>query len=75
MLFVDSVKRGFLYNPVTSHVVAIPQFSPSTKNIMWDQADSGVFVTVDATEFWVYTYSAVTINGQQIAKLGPLEIR
>jgi WD repeat-containing protein 19 len=74
VIFKDNNNDAFLYSPVTSHVIKVPEFSQTCTKIMWDSADWGVFVTVDAQDFCTYIYSPLTINGPQISKLGPLEI-
>jgi WD repeat-containing protein 19 len=74
VVFIDTNNEGFLYNPVTAHVIKIPEFNASTTKVLWDSADWGVFITVENVEFSTYVYSPLTINGPQISKLGPLEI-
>lgn len=74
VIFIDVNNEGFLYNPVTAHVIKIPEFSSTTTTVLWDSADWGVFIAVDTNEFSTYVYSPLTINGPQISKLGPLEI-
>jgi len=74
VIFLDAANNGFLYDPVTAHVIPIPQMPPSTNNIMWDHADWGIFMTNNKTEINVYSYSQLTMNGPVVCKLGPVEI-
>lgn len=36
--FIDATSAAYLYNPVNDQILSIPSISPSTVNILWDQA-------------------------------------
>ncbi len=74
-MFQDAAGAGFVFNPINAHVLPIPQFPATASRVMWDAADWGVFAVVDGADVWVHAYSPLTINGPQVSKLGPLEIR
>lgn len=34
--FMDDNSEGFIYNPVNSNIVKIPNLSPTTRGIVWE---------------------------------------
>jgi WD repeat-containing protein 19 len=47
LVFIDASYRGFLFNPVNHLVMPVLKMHETTKNVLWDAADWGVFVTTD----------------------------
>jgi len=44
---IDNTGGGYLFNPVDSSMLFIPDFSASTTSVLWDLEDPNIFVTVD----------------------------
>ncbi|ELT93993.1 hypothetical protein CAPTEDRAFT_173399 [Capitella teleta] len=65
LIFIDDKSDGFVYNPVNDNIVEIPEFSPTTKGILWEnwQADRGIFVTHDDESIKTYAYCWESVNG------------
>ncbi len=75
IIVIDKNHNGFIYNPIDSHILPIPTFSPTVKTALWDPIDWGAFITVDDKEICAYIYSPATLYGPQISKLGNLVVR
>lgn len=75
LVFIDGSYRGFLFSPVNHGVLPIPKLHETTRNILWDAADWGVFATTDHRIMNTYIHSPFTINGPQITQLGHMEIK
>ena len=75
VIFMDACRAGFLFNPVDSQCLPVPDLSADTATVLWDQADPNVFVCADARELSTYVYAPLTINGPCVTKVGPLEVR
>jgi len=74
IVFLDESSEGFLYNPIDSQLVEIPDLVPETNNVLWDEMDPMVFVTSDSRDLTTYVYSPLTINGPFVSKVGPLQV-
>lgn len=77
VLFIDDESRGFLYNPVNSLLLQIPDdnMPKDVRQVMWDAADWGLFVLCNAAEMHTYIHCPLTINGAIITELGSLTVR
>eukprot|EP01029_Cantina_marsupialis_P026834 TRINITY_DN7306_c0_g1_i3.p1 TRINITY_DN7306_c0_g1~~TRINITY_DN7306_c0_g1_i3.p1 ORF type:complete len:1019 (-),score=347.17 TRINITY_DN7306_c0_g1_i3:302-3358(-) len=75
VVFIDSDKEGFMYNPVQAVVIPVEGFDPATQSIIWDNMDPLVFVACTEDAFVVFTHASLTINGHQVISIGSLEIR
>lgn len=73
-IFLDSRRQAFLYNPISSTSIHIPEISTSVTKILWDPLDKGFFIAVELDQFCSYMYSPITLNGEQIFSLGPMTI-
>ena len=51
----------------------IDGFAPSTKHVLWDNADRNVFVAADSTQFSTFIFTSVSIDGPKVTKLGDRE--
>ena len=66
---VDKTGNGYLFNPVDDSCLFVPNFSPSTKSVLWDIDDYNLFVTVDNEKMQTYLYCGMSLEGQQIIHL------
>eukprot|EP01048_Picozoa_sp_COSAG05_P013980 COSAG05_NODE_1541_length_4597_cov_4.845709_5_plen_81_part_00 len=60
--FIDDARAGHLYNPVNDQTLPLPDFPAGVEQIIWDSADSGVFVACGGGSFSTYvilTYGCV----------------
>ncbi|XP_013417652.1 WD repeat-containing protein 19 [Lingula anatina] len=64
IIFIDDKSDGFVYNPVNDQVVEIPDFSPTTKGILWENwlSDKGIFVAFDEEKLYTNVYCRETVN-------------
>ncbi|OQR99725.1 hypothetical protein ACHHYP_04614 [Achlya hypogyna] len=74
IVFLDSRRRGHLLNSTNREAVPIPSLPTATSAILWDTMDPNVFVAVDSSDFAVFLYSELTINGPEVAQLGSMDI-
>lgn len=63
--FIDDKSEGYIYNPVNSNIVKIPDMSPNTKGIVWEafEPEKWVFVAFDGDSVFTYIYSKYTVEG------------
>ena len=69
-VFIDDTSAGFVYNPVSDQVLAVPRLGSNCSRIMWDSADWGVFVAAEPKQYSVYVHSAHSIKGPTVAHVG-----
>mmetsp|Transcript_12987 Transcript_12987/g.19570 ORF Transcript_12987/g.19570 Transcript_12987/m.19570 type:complete len:1468 (+) Transcript_12987:23-4426(+) len=79
VVVVDSANQVFLFNPVTGGGVnqSITRFeaTPSVfSHIMWDIEERNVIMIFEGKYVHTYVYTASSIKGPMLAKLGPVEI-
>ncbi|NWX33087.1 WDR19 protein, partial [Notiomystis cincta] len=76
MAFIDDKSDGFVYCPVNDKVYEIPDFSPTTKGILWENwpMDKGVFVAFDDDKVYTYVFHKDTIQGSRIVLAGGTEV-
>ena len=51
---MDSTGDGFLFNPIDSSTIPIPNFSGKTHTVLWDIDEQDLFVTVDPEKMQPY---------------------
>ena len=66
---VDNTGNGYLFSPVDDSMLFIPNFAAGTDNILWDQEDPNIFVTVDKEKMQAYLYVQLSLDGPQIIHL------
>ncbi|OQS06139.1 hypothetical protein THRCLA_01800 [Thraustotheca clavata] len=74
IIFIDSRRRGYLLNSTNREAISIPSIPNATNAIFWDTMDPSVFVAIETSEFSVFLYSELTINGPEVSQLGSMDI-
>ncbi|CAH8523624.1 unnamed protein product [Heterobilharzia americana] len=56
--FIDDTAMAFIYNPINDQLIEIPEFCPSTNNILWDLEDTEnpLLIAYDNLRISVYRY-------------------
>jgi len=72
LVFIDADAQAFVYNPVSEQTFAIPrrEAQTSTVTVMWDTADWGVFVAVDAKSYHAFVHSPHSVKGGAVTLVG-----
>ena len=72
LVFIDADAQAFVYNPVSEQIFAVPRLgsSTSTVTVMWDTADGGVFVAVDAKSYHAFVHSPHSVKGGAVTLVG-----
>ena len=73
LVFVDAEGQALLYNPVSEQTFAVPRPGSSTSSIvsvMWDSADAGVFVAVDAKSYHAFVHAPHSVKGGGVTLVG-----
>ncbi|XP_064636625.1 WD repeat-containing protein 19-like isoform X3 [Lineus longissimus] len=70
LIFIDEKSDGYVYNPVNDHVVEIPNFSNTTKGILWDKADKDIFMVFDDEKIVTFMYNRETVSGAKVTMAG-----
>lgn len=66
LVFIDETHAAYVYNPVDDHVTPVEKFPGTADKVLWDIADSNVFVTSDLKKFTSYVYSPQTTKGPAV---------
>nr|XP_054756020.1 WD repeat-containing protein 19-like isoform X1 [Lytechinus pictus] len=76
LVFIDDKSDGFVYNPVNDQTLDIPNFSPTIKNVLWENGFNykGVFVAYDDEKVYSYLYSRETVNGPAVILVGTTKL-
>ncbi|XP_072170705.1 WD repeat-containing protein 19-like [Diadema setosum] len=76
LVFIDDKSDGFVYNPVNDQTLEIPNFSPTIKNVLWENGFNykGVFVAYDEEKVYTYLYSRETVNGPAVILVGTTKL-
>ncbi|KAJ0402088.1 hypothetical protein ATCC90586_000273 [Pythium insidiosum] len=74
ILFLDSRRRGYLLHAPTRDALYVPSIPSTTTSLLWDTVDPNVFVALQPSEFGVYHYADMTVNGPEVTQLGFMEI-
>ncbi|KDO28279.1 hypothetical protein SPRG_06330 [Saprolegnia parasitica CBS 223.65] len=74
IVFMDSRRRGYMLNSTNREAIPIPSMPSATSAILWDTMDPTVFVAVETSDFAVFVYSELTINGPEVTQLGTMDI-
>lgn len=69
LVCIDNTGNGYLYNPVDDSQIMIPNFSPTTNNVLFDLDDRNLFVTVDPEKMHTYLYASLSLEGSSIIPL------
>lgn len=75
VIFIDETGAGFLYNPVDAQICEVPDLNADTNKVIWDGLDPFIFVTANPYELSTYVYTPLTINGPEVTKVGPLDVK
>ena len=73
IVFMDEMAKGYFYRTADNAVMEIDGFAPSTKHVLWDNADRNVFVAADSTQFSTFVFTSVSVDGPKVTKLGDRE--
>ena len=66
-VLVDASGAAYIYNPTNDAMLPIPRFPASSAvTVLWDAADTAVFVAADGRSFSVYVYAAHTLHGPTV---------
>ncbi|XP_054709280.1 LOW QUALITY PROTEIN: WD repeat-containing protein 19-like [Uloborus diversus] len=76
ILVVDSKSSGFIYNPVDSSLLSIPDFRPNVKKVLWDNWPhcKGVFMTFDEERADSFIYIRDSIEGSKVERISSLAV-
>ncbi|PIK59918.1 putative WD repeat-containing protein 19, partial [Apostichopus japonicus] len=76
LVFIDDKSDAFIYNPVNDHILEIPDFSPTIKEIFWENgaSDRGVFVAYDEAMLYTFVYSPETVTGPSVVLAGSTKL-
>ncbi|XP_064367345.1 WD repeat-containing protein 19 isoform X1 [Dromaius novaehollandiae] len=76
LVFIDEKSDGFVYCPVNDRLYEIPNFSPTTKGILWENwpMDKGVFAAYDDDKVYTYVFHKDAIQGSKIILAGGTEV-
>jgi WD repeat-containing protein 19 len=66
---IDSTGQGIFYNPVNDSTLMIPNFSPDTINVLFDNEDRNMFVTIDKEKINTYLFCPISLEGPCIFHL------
>ena len=69
LIVQDLDNSGFVYSPVNSTLLPLPDFLADTREVLWDIRDVGVFVVVGETRMDTYKYMASSLREEQFCKL------
>lgn len=63
--FIDNKSQGYIYNPVNSNLVKIPDLPTNTKGIVWEafEPEKWIFIAYDGENITTYIYSKYTVEG------------
>ncbi|XP_076468006.1 WD repeat-containing protein 19-like [Babylonia areolata] len=77
LVFIDEKSDGYVLNPVSDTVVSIPNFSPTTQGVVWEQwaEDKGVFIAYDQEKIYSYVYCREAITSSKAVMLAGLSRR
>ncbi|TMW60429.1 hypothetical protein Poli38472_000471 [Pythium oligandrum] len=74
VVFLDSRRRGYILHAPTREALYIPSIPSTTSSIIWDTSDSNVFIALQPSEFSLFQYTDITVNGPEVTQLGFMEI-
>ena len=72
LVFLDADGQALVYNPVSEQAYPVPRpgSSSSVSTVMWDSADAGVFVAVDAKSYHAFVHAPHSVKGGGVALVG-----
>ncbi|KND01208.1 uncharacterized protein SPPG_04298 [Spizellomyces punctatus DAOM BR117] len=77
VIFIDAVNDGYLTDPATNSVMAIPRWSAKTQGVLWE-SDSppsrSIFISWDDAYITTYAYQPFTIKGPVCIALGATKL-
>lgn len=74
VLFLDTRRRGYILNCATREAIFIPSIPSTTTSLLWDTSDPSVFIALQNSEFSLFQYTDITVNGPEVTQLGFMEI-
>ncbi|GAB6019440.1 WD repeat-containing protein 19 [Chamberlinius hualienensis] len=68
LIFIDNKSDGFIFNPVNSSCIEIPDFPRKIKGVLWDRSptDENVFMVYDEEKIYIYYYLRESIRGYKV---------
>lgn len=66
---------SYFYSPIDDSTIPVSKLPPSAKGVLWDTADWRVFVGYDSNSFFVYVYTALSIDGPSISQASSQAIK
>jgi WD repeat-containing protein 19 len=76
-VLVDTAQMAWLYSPIDDSRLPIPRFPSTARNVLWDAADTGVFVVFDLSAqraLLTYAYLPSTMKGPQVQQVGMTKV-
>ena len=75
VLFSDSRRQIFLFNPINDQLVEVPKCSGPLQRVLWDDVDQNVFAILQDQELHVYVYVSVSVDGPRVHYNGVTRVR
>ncbi|UYV64330.1 WDR19 [Cordylochernes scorpioides] len=76
LILVDDHNQGFIYNPSTDALLAIPDFPSKIKEVLWDQCPmtKGVFIGYDEHSVYTYVETKDSLKGWLVEGCGKTKL-
>ncbi|KAJ3011652.1 WD repeat-containing protein 19 [Thoreauomyces humboldtii] len=77
VVFIDAQNDGYLTDPATNAVLAIPRWSANTKGVIWESEPPpgrAVFSCWDDSFIYTYVYQPITIKGPVCLAVGATKL-
>eukprot|EP00931_Biecheleriopsis_adriatica_P005604 TRINITY_DN107098_c0_g1_i1.p1 TRINITY_DN107098_c0_g1~~TRINITY_DN107098_c0_g1_i1.p1 ORF type:complete len:1382 (+),score=320.21 TRINITY_DN107098_c0_g1_i1:79-4224(+) len=71
---IDMSGTAWLYNPVNDDCITIQDFPVTADRILWDTADSTIFVACDQLNLYTFVYTQVEVGGSGVRCLGNVDL-
>lgn len=72
LIFIDDKSEAFVYSPVNSTVVKIPDFPTTVNGVVWEtfEPEKFIFIAYDGENIYIYVYSKYSVNGCNCQRVG-----
>ncbi len=72
--FIDDASEGFIYNPVNSNVVKIPNMPATTQGLVWEafEPEKWILIAYNGENVTTFVYSKYTVEGPSCMTAGSM---
>lgn len=74
LVLLDEQNQGFIYIPTTEEHIKIPEMPKTTVGILWDYAQSNIFIAFDGKICVTYVFIRNSIKGKYIQRVGQTKL-